>query len=514
VAPLEGSHSVELDAGGMARVSLVRRQGVDGAPEVVAVKEMHAHLARERHARARFRDEARISRRIQHHNVVRVLDVLEEGARLRIVMQYVHGVSLSQLARRLSARGERMPRRHVTAILCGVLDGLHAAHEARGEQGEELGVVHRDVTPRNVLVGADGVPRLIDFGIARAAMRDAPATRTGALRGTPYYMSPEQLAGGPTRRQTDLYLAGLLLWEMLSGRKLSQEVHNEGQFMMLVSGGRIPSVRAYASDLEEAVERVLLRALATRPEDRFATAAEMSGALATALPPSAPSALGAWVQELAAPDLARRAALVRAAREGRAADPAPDDEEDEDRPGTLSESSGGERGAGQPAARASGHDPSERTTAPVRPVASLAVPEAITLQLAPAPAAPARGRRIAGAVLLVAAACAGLLVLGRAAPPPEEMEAGLAAHVAALAAALPAPPVPPIAPATPPAEALPAATAKGTSSPGAAAARPAGGVAAGGSKLGCFWVDDRKIKRLVRCGDAVCARQPCKRIDR
>ncbi|MEJ7733405.1 MAG: serine/threonine-protein kinase, partial [Polyangiaceae bacterium] len=299
---------VELDAGGMARVSLARRRSPSGALEVVAIKEMHAHLARERDARARFRDEARITRRIHHRNVVRVLDVLEERARLRIVMEYVHGVSLSQLARRLAARGERMPRRHVTAILCGVLDGLHAAHEARGERGEELGVVHRDVTPRNVLVGTDGVPRLIDFGIARAAMRDAPATRTGALRGTPYYVSPEQLVGGPIRRQTDLYLAGLLLWEMLSGRKLSREVHNEAQFMVLVSSGRLPPVRTYVRDLEEALEKVLWRAMETRGEDRFATAAEMSAALAAALPPSTPAELGAWVEALAAPDLARRAA--------------------------------------------------------------------------------------------------------------------------------------------------------------------------------------------------------------
>ena len=166
----------EIAAGGMASVHLGRLMGEVGFSRTVAIKRLHPHLARDAEFAAMFLDEARIAARIRHPNVVAVLDVVHDGSELLLVMDYVQGESLSRLARAMRPGG--IPPRIAVTVVTGVLHGLHAAHEATTERGEALDIVHRDVSPQNVLVGIDGVARVFDFGVAKAKSR-AQTTQDG-----------------------------------------------------------------------------------------------------------------------------------------------------------------------------------------------------------------------------------------------------------------------------------------------------------------------------------------------
>src|SRR5262249_20814133 len=156
----------------------------------VAIKRMHPHLALDADFATMFVDEARVVSRIHHPNVVPILDVVVSGNELLLIMEYVHGEPLSELRRLMEAQG--LPTRVALAAIAGALHGLHAAHEAKDEHGAPLMLVHRDVSPQNIVVGADGVPRVLDFGIAKAAGR-LQMTLEGQVRGKVAYMAPEQM---------------------------------------------------------------------------------------------------------------------------------------------------------------------------------------------------------------------------------------------------------------------------------------------------------------------------------
>src|SRR5262249_39749657 len=158
---------------------------------------------------AMFVDEVRLASRIQHPNVVSTLDVIEERGELFLVMEYVHGESLAQLIHLARSRGAHVPPAVASAIVCGLLHGLHAAHEALSETGQPLGIIHRDVSPQNVLVGSDGVTRVLDFGIATATGRLQATTREGQLKGKTAYLAPERIRGRDADRRTDVYGAAL-----------------------------------------------------------------------------------------------------------------------------------------------------------------------------------------------------------------------------------------------------------------------------------------------------------------
>jgi serine/threonine protein kinase len=295
----------QVASGGMATVYLGRMAGAAGFGKTVAVKRMHPHLAQDELVQAMFRDEAHIAARIRHPNVVPILDVVQSGKELLLVMEYVQGESLSYLMR--SARSP-MPPAVVVATAYGVLQGLHAAHEATDDQGRPLMLVHRDVSPQNVMLGQDGVPRVLDFGIAKAVGR-LQTTRDGHVKGKASYMAPEQLRGGEVDRRADVYATGIILWELLTGARLFAGDSPEST-MTQVLEKEVPPPSNLARGIPPELDDVVLRALSRDWNRRYATAREMAIALERTVTPATVREVGEWVEAVAGPSLVTRARHV------------------------------------------------------------------------------------------------------------------------------------------------------------------------------------------------------------
>jgi len=299
----------QIAQGGMATVHLGRLVGPVGFSKIVAIKQMHESAARNPDFVAMFLDEARLSGRVQHPNVVATFDVIANNGEAFLVMEYVHGESLSALLRAARVRGEKLPPAFAVHILCDVLAGLHAAHEATDEQGQPLKLIHRDVSPQNIMIGVDGVARVLDFGIAKAAGR-LQETQTGQLKGKLGYMAPEQLLGRPLDRRVDIFAAGICLWEAISGRKMF-DADNSGQLMYQVLETDIPPLSAIA-EVPAALSRAVERATAREPEERFATAREFADALERSTELVSSRQIGDWVSSLSGEALSRRFERLRA----------------------------------------------------------------------------------------------------------------------------------------------------------------------------------------------------------
>ena len=297
----------QFAAGGMATLHYGRLQGPSGFSRTVAIKRLHAHLSEDPDFVAMFLDEARLAARIHHPNVIQTLDVESSEGELFVVLDYVHGDSLSRLLREARRLEEPATPALVGTILFGALEGLHAAHEARDAQGEPLELVHRDVSPHNVLVGTDGIARVLDFGVAKARGR-AQTTAVGQLKGKLAYMAPEQLRGQVTRR-TDVFAASVVLWEALTGVRLFQG-EDEGDVIDKLLFKPIPSPRTYAPLVSRELEDVVLRGLERDPAKRYATAREMAIALENQAALATPIEVGAWVERVAGVTLAQRADRV------------------------------------------------------------------------------------------------------------------------------------------------------------------------------------------------------------
>ncbi len=327
-----------IAAGGMATVHYGRLLGPVGFSRTVAIKRLHAHFASDPEFVSMFLDEARLAARIRHPNVVTTLDVVATGGELFLVMEYVPGETLARLAKNVRDAGRPMPHRIVSSVISGVLHGLHAAHEAKDERGVPLGIVHRDVSPQNTHVGTDGVARLLDFGVAKAAGR-IQTTREGQIKGKLAYMAPEQLRGAPVDRSSDIYAAGVMLWELITGQRLFQG-ENEGVVVARVLEGNIqpPSqvlMRAARSTFSERtytqlqrLDACVLRAVHPDPRQRFATARDMALELEACVQPATLSQVGEWVELNAAELLAQRAEKVSEI-EVQSTTPAPFDRPDE-----------------------------------------------------------------------------------------------------------------------------------------------------------------------------------------
>jgi hypothetical protein len=299
----------EIASGGMATVHLGRLVGPVGFSRTVAIKRLHAHLAKDPDFVAMFLDEARLVARIRHPNVVPTLDVVQEGSDLLLVMEYVQGESLAKLIRRCRARDERVPVPIVASVLVGVLHGLHAAHEASGENGEPLAIVHRDVSPQNILVGTDGVARLLDFGVAKAEQR-SQSTRDGQVKGKIAYMAPEQISSDHVDRRCDIFAMGALLWEALTGQRLF-EGPSDARVIQKILTMVIPPPSQVATTVSPKFDAICARALARNPGSRFDSARDMALAIEKASPLATASEVGAWVEMLAHEAIAARAARVK-----------------------------------------------------------------------------------------------------------------------------------------------------------------------------------------------------------
>ena len=305
----------EIASGGMGSVHLGRLRGAAGFSRIVAIKRLHPSLGKDPGFLRMFLDEARLAGRVRHPHVVPTFDVVEADGEVLIVMEYVHGESLARLLKLNAHRGQRLSPAITSAVMSGVLYGLHAAHEATDEAGTPLGLVHRDVSPQNVLVGADGIARVVDLGVAKATGR-LQTTTDGRLKGKLSYMSPEQIQGESVDRRTDVYAAGVVLWEALTGARLFQGT-NEANTISKVLLGRIEAPSARAPGLPQALDALVLRALSRQPSDRFSSAREMGAALLQVCPAAAPHEVGEWVEACAQDTLSARAGRA-ASLEGRA----------------------------------------------------------------------------------------------------------------------------------------------------------------------------------------------------
>lgn len=299
-----------IASGGMGTVHYGRANAAGGLSRVVAVKRMHGELARDPVCLDMFRDELRLATRVRHPNVVATLDVVEQEGDLLMVMEFVQGESLQELIARCQQRREPVPPAIAVAIACGILQGLEAVHDATSEVGEPLGIVHRDVSPENILVGRDGIARLLDFGIARGAGRKH-VTRVGEIKGKPSYLAPEQILDGGQRidRRADVYGVSVVLWEALTGRRLF-DGDSPTAALSKVLTEPVPRPSSLTASLPQELDDVVMRGLSRNVEDRFSTALEMARALRSVSGTLLPFEVAEWLEQMTPESLARQASRV------------------------------------------------------------------------------------------------------------------------------------------------------------------------------------------------------------
>jgi serine/threonine-protein kinase len=300
----------EIASGGMATVYFGRLVGAVGFSRAVAIKQLHPQFAKSPEFVAQFLDEAQLTARIRHPNVVSVLDVVAREGELFVIMEFVEGEPLSRLLRMAK---EPVPLPIASAILVQVLLGLHAAHEATTEGGEPLQIVHRDVSPQNMLVGVDGASHILDFGVAKAASR-VHTTENGQIKGKLTYMAPEQLRGADLDRRVDVFAAGIVLWELITGQRLFAR-GDPGATVTAVLSGAVQPPSSHRPEVSPAIDALVMKALAPLREDRFADARAMAIALEACIPPASSLKVGAWVESVAGDSLKERALRLREAEE-------------------------------------------------------------------------------------------------------------------------------------------------------------------------------------------------------
>jgi serine/threonine-protein kinase len=265
----------------MASVWVARQIGSHGFRKLVALKTILPRYASEPKFQRMFIDEARIASRIDHVNVAQILDVGDKNEATYLVMELVDGDSLHRLNRAAEKKGLSVPAGVVLRVMAEVCAGLHAAHELRDDDGQLLGVIHRDVSPQNVLINSKGVAKLIDFGIAKAKDRlSGDTTSSGTLKGKVRYMAPEQALGRPMDRRVDVWAVGAVLYHLLAG-KPPYEADSEVATLAMLSNGRPPA--PLPEGIHPAVADVVRRALVMDPEGRFATTADVQQALEAAI---------------------------------------------------------------------------------------------------------------------------------------------------------------------------------------------------------------------------------------
>ncbi|HEY8074620.1 MAG TPA: serine/threonine-protein kinase, partial [Labilithrix sp.] len=269
-----------LGAGGMAEVFLAKRRGAEGTYKVVVVKRILPAFTTSRRFRSMFIDEAQLATRLNHPNVVQVYEFSNEGDEGHILaMEYVEGCDLGHLMSAAKQKATRIPPWVAAWTIAEAAKGLHYAHEKRDDGGHPLEIVHRDVSPQNVLLSYEGVVKIADFGIASARLVD---DEQGVLKGKFGYMSPEQARGEKVDRRSDLYALGVILWECLTGRPLHGGLGGEA-LLDIVKSGKIEPPSTYVREIPDELEAIVMRALSAKREERYQTGRELQMAIARAL---------------------------------------------------------------------------------------------------------------------------------------------------------------------------------------------------------------------------------------
>jgi serine/threonine-protein kinase len=309
----------------MATVFLGSLQGELGFRQLVAIKRPHPHLTDDRGFRDAWLREARLAAGIHHANVVDVRDIEVVGDAIQLVMDYIEGASLGELVSARAKEGGKVPAAVAVRVVLDACAGLHAAHEACDEDGHPLELVHRDVSPQNILVGLDGVARVTDFGIAKCAGSAEQATSQGMLKGKAGYMAPEYVRGEPVDRRADVFALGVVLWEALVGKRLFRG-ENDSDTLARVLLANAPPVSESDAALAP-LDAIVARALARDRASRIATTEELAHDLEHTAGPlglvASHADVGRFVREQVGEHLAERR---RALREAPRSVPAPSSE--------------------------------------------------------------------------------------------------------------------------------------------------------------------------------------------
>jgi serine/threonine protein kinase len=262
-----------INVGGMAEVFKAKTFGVEGFERLLAVKRILSNIAEDEEFISMFIDEAKIAVQLQHANIAQIFDLGKVDGSYFIALEYVNGRDLRSIFDRMRSRGESLPIPMACYVMMQVCEGLDYAHNKRDGQGRELHLIHRDISPQNVLIGYDGEVKLIDFGIAKAAGK-ASTTQAGILKGKFGYMSPEQVRGLPIDKRSDIFAVGIVLYELLTGERLFV---GETDFSTLekVRNVEIVPPSSYNKKIPPELERLILKALARDPEDRYSNAIDL-----------------------------------------------------------------------------------------------------------------------------------------------------------------------------------------------------------------------------------------------
>ncbi|HEV3032441.1 MAG TPA: serine/threonine-protein kinase, partial [Polyangia bacterium] len=262
-----------INVGGMAEVFKAKTFGVEGFERLLAVKRILPNIAEDEEFIAMFIDEAKIAVQLQHANIAQIFDLGKVDDSYFIALEHVHGKDLRSIFDRLRGKGEVMPIQQACHVIMQVCEGLDYAHNKRDAQGRELHLVHRDISPQNVLIGYEGEVKLIDFGIAKAAGK-ASKTQAGILKGKFGYMSPEQVRGLPIDRRSDIFSMGIVMYELLTNERLFV---GESDFSTLekVRNVEILPPSTYNRKIPDELERIVLKALAKDVDDRYQNAIDL-----------------------------------------------------------------------------------------------------------------------------------------------------------------------------------------------------------------------------------------------
>ncbi len=307
-----------LAAGGMAEIYLARKVGPGGFEKRVVLKRIAKKLLGDREIEAMFLDEARVQALLDHPHVVQIHDMGLDKGSYWIAMEFVSGATLRWVVDNANAVGRPVPMGHALRVVGDVLNGLHYAHELADHKGRALGLIHRDISPVNVLVSRSGCAKLCDFGVAKSRLQSV-MTRVGIVKGKFRYMAPEQVNAAPLDRRADVFAVGAVTWEILAGRRLFDQ-QPEDAVVDAIRSGEYPSVRVIRPEVPRALDRVLRKALDPDPDRRFNTARDFQIAVEELLRLMPESSNAAALGEYLVSELEGTAGLQATPKDGQIAD--------------------------------------------------------------------------------------------------------------------------------------------------------------------------------------------------